>query len=114
MHAVLKRFAAQTGAQLPMTHHLVQPYRFHAQNHTSEQAVELQPWELVNILFLMSRARGSHKVLLGWLVMAAVFCIRWEHLQRSQFVAAHKGWLQFCAQGKSRKQARDTRGRCRS
>lgn len=105
MYAALKWFSTQAGASFPMDHHLVSPYKFHAVTHTSRQAPELQPWEFINLLFLAGRALGSHKILLSWMIMAATSCIRWEHVQRSTFVAKHKAWLEFrCSQGKSRRQ----------
>lgn len=53
---------------------------------------------------MMGKARGSHQVLLAFLVMAAMGCIRFEHLQRSKFETKHDTWLEFnCSQGKSRK-----------
>ena len=103
MHAALKWFADQAGAALALSHPLVAPYRFHAATHTSKQAPELQPWELINLVCLFGRAKGNHKLLLAWVVLAAVACIRWEHLQRSSFVAAHARWFEFhCLQGKAR------------
>jgi len=89
MHAALKWFANQAGAGLDLTHPLVAPYRFHAGAHTSRQAPELQPWELVNLACLFGKARGNHKLLLAWVLLAAIACVRWEHIQRSSFVAAH-------------------------
>ena len=105
MHAALKWFEASAGAAFPMAHHLVAPFRFHAASHTSRQAPELEPWEFVNLLLAWERARGTHKVILGIILMAAVSCIRWEHLQRSTYLASHSGWLEFqCSQGKRRRQ----------
>ncbi|CAL1126534.1 unnamed protein product [Cladocopium goreaui] len=67
-------------------------------------APELQPWELINLVCLFGRAKGNHKLLLAWVVMAAISCVRWEHLQRSSFVAGHTKWIEFhCQQGKARK-----------
>jgi hypothetical protein len=64
----------------------------------------LEPWELINLCLMMGKAWGSHQVLLAFLVMAAMGCIRFEHLQRSKFETKHDTWLEFnCSQGKSRK-----------
>ena len=104
MHAALKWFADQAGAALDLSHPMVAPYRFHAVTHTARQAPELQPWELINLVCLFGRAKGNHKLLLAWVVMAAISCVRWEHLQRSSFVAGHTKWIEFhCQQGKARK-----------
>ena len=105
MHAALKWFASQAGANFDLAHPLVAPFRFHAAAHTSRQAPELEPWELINLLFLFFQAQGTHKLLIGWLLQSAVGCIRWEHVQRSSFVAKHGMWMEFrCSQGKSRRQ----------
>ena len=86
MHACLKWYAVNFGANFQMDHWMNAPFRFHAAAHESRQAPELQPWEFMNLLIMMGRASGSHKALLSMFVMAAVSCIRWEHLQRSQLV----------------------------
>ena len=60
--------------------------------------------ELVNLACLFGKARGNHKLLLAWVLLAAIACVRWEHIQRSSFVAAHGRWIEFhCQQGKARK-----------
>ena len=105
MHAALKWFATHTGANFDLAHPLVAPFRFHASAHTSRQAPELEPWEMVNLMFLFFKAQGTHKLLIGWLLQSAAGCIRWEHIQRSAFVAKHGQWMEFrCSQGKSRRQ----------
>ena len=105
MHACLKWFAVSLGAPFQMDHWTTRHYRFHSVNHTGRQAPELQPWEFINLALMMAKARGSHKVLLAQLLMIAMSCIRFEHVQRSQFVAQYGPGLEFfCAQGKARKQ----------
>lgn len=79
MHAALKWFAQQGAARFDMTHHLVAQYRFHAASHTSRQAPELEPWELVNLLLVTERASGTHRAMLCLVLMMALSCIRWEH-----------------------------------
>ena len=104
MHACLKWFAVNLGAGFQMEHWLNAPFRFHAAAHESRQAPELQPWEFMNLLLLMVRSSGSHKALLCMFLMAAVSCIRWEHLQRSTLVENRALCLEFCCkQGKARK-----------
>ena len=52
----------------------------------------------------MKKSQGTHRVLVAQMLMAALGCIRFEHLQRSKFVKAHGPSLEFhCAQGKARK-----------
>ena len=104
MHACLKWYAVNFGANFQMDHWMNAPFRFHAAAHESRQAPELQPWEFMNLLIMMGRASGSHKALLSMFVMAAVSCIRWEHLQRSQLVDNKSLCLEFCCrQGKARR-----------
>ena len=105
MHACLKWYAVTFGAAFNLDHYLTRPFRFHSVTHSGKQAPELEPWEFVNLCILTSRATGSHKVLLSIMVMAAVSCIRFEHLQRSKFEEQHQPpWLEFlCSQGKARK-----------
>ena len=98
----LKWFAVNLGAGFQMEHWLNAPFRFHAAAHESRQAPELQPWEFMNLLLLMVRSSGSHKALLCMFLMAAVSCIRWEHLQRSTLVENRALCLE-CKQGKARK-----------
>ena len=104
MHASLKWYAATFGAQFPMDHWATKHFRFHAVHHTGRQAPELEPWEFVNLLLLMKKSQGTHRVLVAQMLMAALGCIRFEHLQRSKFVKTHGPSLEFqCAQGKARK-----------
>ena len=104
MHACLKWFAVNLGAGFQMEHWMNAPFRFHAAAHEARQAPELQPWEFMNLLLLMARSSGSHKALLCMFLMAAVSCIRWEHLQRSTLVDSRSLCLEFCCkQGKARK-----------
>ena len=105
MYAVFKWYHAQGGSQFNVRHPLVSAYRFHAVHHSARQAIELQPWEFINLLLLLEKARGIHKIILALMVMSATSCIRWEHIQRSKFVSTQAGWLEMhCAQGKTRKQ----------
>ena len=104
MHACLKWFAVNLGAGFQMDHWMNASFRFHAAAHESRQAPELEPWEFINLLLLMVRSSGSHKALLSMFLMAAVSCIRWEHLQRSSLVEGRSLCLEFrCRQGKARK-----------
>ena len=104
MHAALTWFMSSLGANIPVTHWLVKPFKFHASSHSGRQAPELEPWELANLLMVLKEASGTHKIIVSMVVMAAVGCIRWEHLQRSRFVQSHTAWAEMhCAQGKARK-----------
>ena len=103
MHAALKWWAANLGADFQVDHWVVRPYRFNAAAHSGRQAPELEPWEAANLLLLLTRMCGTHKVLAAMVLMASFSCIRYEHLQRSSYVEARSGWLECrCRQGKSR------------
>ena len=105
MHASLRWFADSFGASLPMSHWAVKHFRFHAAHHTGKQAPELEPWEFINLTMLLGRVQDSHKILVAMLLMVAVGCIRFEHVQRSTMMETHGAWLEFsCSQGKARKQ----------
>ena len=104
MWHVFQWFADKMGCGLPVDHFLVKPFKLHAVSHTSKQAMELSPGELINLILLASKAQGTKAVLLAFMVQSAVSCIRFEHIQRSSLVKDHKTWLEFlCRQGKSRR-----------
>lgn len=103
MWHVFQWFADKMGCALPVDHFLVKPFKMHAVSHTSKQAMELSPGELINLILLASKAQGTRAVLLAFMVQSAVSCIRFEHMQRSSLVRDHKTWLEFrCRQGKAR------------
>lgn len=105
MHACLRWFASSYGAAFPTDHWMLKHFRFHAVHHTGTQAPELEPWEFINLILLMKKAQGAHRVILAQILMAALGCIRFEHLQRSQMVGQQAAALLFqCSQGKARKQ----------
>eukprot|EP00435_Cladocopium_sp_Y103_P065073 s583_g26.t2 len=95
MHASMKWFATSFGAAFPMDHWATKHFRFHAVHHTGRQMPELQPWELVNLVILMKKSQGTHRVLVAQMLVAALGCIRFEHLQRSKFVQSHGPSLEF-------------------
>ena len=104
MHAVFKWYETNGGSQFRTAHPVIANFRFHRAGHTSRQAPELEPWEMVNLLLLLHRAKGTHKIVVALIVMSACSCIRWEHIQRSTLVTNHKDWLEMkCAQGKTRR-----------
>ena len=65
-----------------------------------------QPWGLLNILAITQELTGTAQVIGLFILMAAVSCIRFRHMQRSHVVALHeepRRWLEMCcAKGKSR------------
>ena len=104
MHAALTWFMSSLGANIPVTHWLVKPFKFHAAAHSGRQAPELEPWELANLLMILKEAKGTHQIILALVVMAAVGCVRWEHIQRTKYVQNHTAWAEMrCSQGKARK-----------
>eukprot|EP00435_Cladocopium_sp_Y103_P062373 s244_g24.t1 len=91
------------GMKLPTNHFLVLPYKYLPATYTATQAIELQPWELVNLVLYARRLRGSNLVLACFLLQCAVSCIRFEHFQRSKPVDDHLGWHRYkCSKGKRR------------
>lgn len=102
---VLHWWEVNLGCSLHTKHFLVQPFRFQQLAHTSTQAAELQPWEFYNLVSWCRSLEGTHKLLVGFLLLSAVSCVRFEHLQRSHYVKEGNGFLEFwCRQGKSRRQ----------
>ena len=89
MHAALTWFMSSLGANIPVAHWLVKPFKFHAAAHSGRQAPELEPWELANLLMILKEAKGTHQIILALVVMAAVGCVRWEHIQRTKYVQNH-------------------------
>lgn len=67
MHASLKWFSMTFGAAFPMDHWATKHFRFHAAN---------QPREVINLLILMKRSQGTHRVLVAQMLMVAAGCIR--------------------------------------
>ena len=102
---VLHWWEVNLGCPLHTKHFLVQPFRFQQLAHTSTQAAELQPWEFYNLVSWCRSLEGTHKLLVGFLLLSAVSCVRFEHLQRSHYVKEGNGFLEFWRrQGKSRRQ----------
>ena len=66
MHAALKWWAANLGADFQVDHWVVRPYRFNAAAHSGRQAPELEPWEVANLMLLLTRVCGTHKVWQLW------------------------------------------------
>ncbi|CAE7257437.1 unnamed protein product [Symbiodinium microadriaticum] len=105
VYQALRWIVLNMGACLPTEHVLIRPFRLHSPGHVSRQAEELQPWEFLNILELTRDLQGSPRVLACLVIMSAVSCIRFAHLQRSTFVRATPDFLEFlCRKGKSRRQ----------
>ena len=105
VYQALRWIVLNMGACLPTEHVLIRPFRLHSPGHVSRQAEELQPWEFLNILELARDLHGSPRILACLVIMSAVSCIRFVHLQRSSFVRATPDFLEFlCRKGKSRRQ----------
>ena len=84
------------GMKIPTDHFLVTPYKHLPAHHNASQAVELQPWEFVNLVLYARGLRGSNLVLACFLLQCSASCIRFERFQ-------HTGWSRFrCKQGKRR------------
>ena len=101
----IKWFEDSFGCVFHTAHCLVRPHRFHGPNHTGRQALELQPWEMANLLLLARRAQGTKLVLVLFFIQSAISCIRFEHFQRSRLIQTHPKFVEFeCSKGKRRKQ----------
>ena len=89
----------------PLDHWLVRSYKLLPVGHTSQQKLELQPWEFVNLILKLRQSSGTNTMVLAFLLWAAVSCIRFEHIQRSKFDRCEANALFFtCSQGKARRQ----------
>ena len=101
----LNWFRAQFGVQFPLDHWLVRGFKLLPVGHTSQQKLELQPWEFVNMLLKLRQSSGTNSLVLAFMLWAAVSCIRFEHVQRSKFDRSEANALFFtCSQGKARRQ----------
>ena len=101
----LNWFRAQFGVQFPLDHWLVRGFKLLPVGHTSQQKLELQPWEFVNMLLKLRQSSGTNSLVLAFMLWAAVSCIRFEHVQRSKFDRSEGNALFFtCSQGKARRQ----------
>ena len=104
MFQVMKWFEVSMGNNFHTDHFLVKPHRLHAATHAGKQAVELAPWEFFNLLLAATKAKGTHLIILCFMLLSAVSCIRFEHVQRSRLIKVHHKYLEFwCTRGKSRK-----------
>ena len=106
-HALLW-WSRSFGLEWPLEHFTCTTFKMHAPGHRSVQAIELEPWEFFNMVFLMVRANGTNKIILALFVMTALSCVRFEHLQRSKFIRDHGSWAEFwCSEGKLAKKDPD-------
>ena len=62
----------ESRAQWPLQHFMVQPFRFHAQGHATQKAVELQPWEFVNLIRLAASLTGTPQLLLSFIIQSGL------------------------------------------
>lgn len=95
-HALLW-WSRSYGLEWPLEHFTCVSFKMHAPGHRTVQAIELEPWEFVNLASLMVQAKGTNQVILAWFMMTALSCVRYEHLQRSKLVRDHGDWLEFYA-----------------
>ena len=104
MFQALKWFQMNFGTKFHIDHFLIQPYRMHHPTHCGKQQPELEPWEMINLLLLAVKSVGTKQILVLFLLQSAISCIRFEHMQRSDWSGEGPGYLQFtCSKGKSRK-----------
>ena len=105
VYQAMKWFTNTFGCRFVVDHFLIKPYKMHGQTHTGSQAVELQPWEFLNLALLARRAAGTKLILISFMLQSALSCIRFEHMQRSSYMSTVNGCMHFrCSQGKARRQ----------
>ena len=105
MFHALNWFRSQFGVQFPLDHWMVRGYKLLPVGHTSQQKLELQPWEFINMILKLRQSSGTNTLVLAFMLWAAVSCIRFEHIQRSKFDHLAANALFFtCSQGKARRQ----------
>ena len=105
MYQAMKWFQMNMGIPFQVEHFLLTPFRFHAAGHIGSQAKELDPWEMLNLIFMAQKATGTRLLVLCFFLQSAISCIRFEHAQRSSLQETAPTALRFkCSQGKSRRQ----------
>lgn len=96
-------YREKMGVQFPTQHWLVTPYRFLPASHSTKQALELEPWEFVNLVQYTRKQVGTNLILACFVLQCAVSCIRFEHVQRSRPTMDEKHAAYYrCSQGKRR------------
>eukprot|EP00435_Cladocopium_sp_Y103_P021537 s1435_g5.t1 len=99
----LNWFKDRMGVDFPMQHWLVTPYKYLPTNYVSTQALELEPWEFVNLVLYTKQQLGTNLILAAFVLQCAVSCIRFEHVQCSRPSTDSKVAAMFhCKQGKRR------------
>ena len=105
MYQAMKWFQVNMGIAFQVEHFLLTPFKFHAAGHTGTQAKELDPWEMMNLIFMAQKATGTRLLVLCFFLQSAISCIRFEHAQRSSLQETAPTAMRFkCSQGKSRRQ----------
>ena len=99
----LRWFEDKMNMPLGLHHFLVAPFQYLPADYSAKVAPELEPWEFCNLLLLARQLTGTNLLVVCFVIQAAVACVRFEHVQRSSWTAAHGTWLEFwCKQGKKR------------
>ena len=76
-----------------------------AHGDTAKQAPELEPWQFYNMAMLIPKCTGTLSVMASAVLSVTMGCIRFEHIQRSQYVSSNANYHIFnCAMGKRRVQ----------
>jgi hypothetical protein len=92
------------GLEIPLNHHLCSKFQMHAPGRAVQQALELAPLEFYNMITAAGKVTGTLRVLYFYIILIAICCIRWEHVQRSK-PSTETGPVTFhCMQGKKREQ----------
>lgn len=88
MHQAFKWFQHNMGVNFQVDHFLLSSFPFHAQGHTGAQAKEMEPWEMLNLIFMAKKASGTRLLVLAFVIQSAVSCIRFEHAQSQRWAPA--------------------------
>ena len=84
------------GLDFPMQHWVVTPYKSLPSGHMARQALELEPWELVNLVLFGKKQSGTNLILACFILQSALSCIRFEHAQRSHPESETKAAAMSC------------------
>lgn len=97
MYQAFKWFQHNMGVNFQVDHFLLSSFPFHAQGHTGAQAKEMEPWEMLNLIFMAKKASGTRLLVLAFVIQSAVSCIRFEHAQRSTLQQTSGSAMRFHA-----------------
>ena len=91
------------GPDVPLQHWVVALYKLLPSGHETRQTLELEPWELINIVMFAKKQVGTNLIFASFVLQSALSSIRFKHIQRSRPAGEYPVAAIFrCAQGKRR------------